>query len=301
LFDGGSFTRPTLIGPPNSGSTPIDAVTKQRLSWFELVGRYTSRSLTKQTDILPAFSGLARSIAESTSDEYCAGLWRSYFAHCLLWASNWHVGSGFKKHSRPADYTAPSWSWASVKGPIHYLSWINGYWHSFNTDPEPAYMPRLVDVSLQASSDPYGSLKAGTLRIEGRVAMAFCKQEVYAAPKNHLNVTFTAGPQDRLDLLGISAGKLETIGEFRYDIPLCPDCAPVGKMTLLWLLCCMNGKPAPDGTIQTFAIALQGDDDGSGQTTTSFAVPTRFRRVGIAWGIKPLFWQRGVTTTLTIV
>ncbi|KAH0600147.1 hypothetical protein MHUMG1_01143 [Metarhizium humberi] len=301
LFDGGSFTRPTLIGIPNISSKPIDSVTKQRLTWFELVDRYTSRSLTRKTDILPAFSGIARSIAAATSDEYYAGLWRSYFGHCLLWASNWHVGRGFRQHSRPADYLAPSWSWASVKGPIHYLSWVNGYWHSFNADPDPAYAPQLVDVSLQASSDPYGALKAATLRIKGKVGMAICKQEAYAAPKDHLNVTFTAGHQDRQTLLGMEGGKLDKVGEIRYDVPLCPDCSPIGKFTLLWLLCCLNSEKTADGKMSTFAIALRGDDDVEGETRMSSIVPKRFRRVGIAWGIDPSFWDKAVTITLTIV
>lgn len=301
LFDGGSFTRPTLIGVPHNASKPVDTITKQRLSWFELVGRYTSRSLTKQTDILPAFSGISRSIAETTSDEYYAGLWKSYFAHCLLWASDWHVGRGFKKHSRPANYLAPSWSWASVKGPIHYISWINGYWHSFNADPDPEYVPKLIEGSLEASSDPYGTLKSGSIRLEGKVAMAVSKQEVYAAPKDHLNVTFTPGHQDRLTLYGVSAGKLDKIGEIRYDVPLCSACAPVGKITFLWLLCCMNGEKSADGSTRTFAIALQGDYDSEGQSPTTLALPTRFRRVGIAWGIDHSFWDRGVSTTLTLV
>ncbi|KHO01395.1 Heterokaryon incompatibility [Metarhizium album ARSEF 1941] len=306
LLDGASFTRPTLIGVPNVSSKPLSFVTKQRLSWFELVDRYTSRALTKQTDILPAFSGIARSIAATTSDEYLAGLWKSYFGHCLLWASNWHVGRGFRQHSRPADHLAPSWSWASVKGPIHYLSWINGYWHSFNADPDPAYVPRLVDISLQPSSDPYGALRAATLRIEGRVAMAICKQEAYAAPKDHLNMTFTAGHQDRQLLVGISGGKFEKVGDIRYDVPLCPDCSPIGRLALLWLLCCMNSERTSEGKVSTFAIALQGDDDDDddnarGRTAISPLVPTRFRRVGVAWGIDPLFWNKAVTATLTIV
>jgi hypothetical protein len=69
LFDGESSSRPTTIGNPINDSNPLDDVTKQRLSWFELVDRYTSRALTRQTDILPALSGIVRSIGESISDE----------------------------------------------------------------------------------------------------------------------------------------------------------------------------------------------------------------------------------------
>jgi hypothetical protein len=298
--DGGSFDLGRLFDGRNN-SKEIDDVTKQRLSWFELVDRYTKRSLTKQPDILPAFSGMARHIAESSSDEYAAGLWKSYFAHCLLWASNWHVGSGFKHHSRSPTYLAPSWSWASIKGPIHYLSWINGYWYTFNANPEPQYIPKVIDISLQASSDAYGSLVSGWVKIEGKVAVGFTRQEAYAKSMDHLNVSFTPGHQDRLDLYGASTAKtVGKVGEIRYDIPLCSDCAPVGTQRILWLLCCMNSKKSSDGKMKTFGIALESDD-GDGTLSATTVAPTRFRRVGIVWGIDPSFWDRSVTSTITIV
>jgi hypothetical protein len=58
------------------------ATTAQLLAWMRLVERYTKRSLTKQTDILPAIFGVAHSIAKNTSDELFAGLWESYFTQC---------------------------------------------------------------------------------------------------------------------------------------------------------------------------------------------------------------------------
>ncbi|KAF4459405.1 heterokaryon incompatibility [Fusarium albosuccineum] len=300
MFDGGSSSRPTTIGPPINDSKPLADVTKQRLSWFELVDRYTHRSLTKQMDILPALSGIARSIAESTSDEYYAGLWKSYFSHCLLWASDWHVSRDFKKHSRPSNYLAPSWSWASVRGPVHYLSWVNGYWYTFNADPDPAYVPKLIGVSLQASSDPYGVLKAGSLTLEGKIGVGFSKQEVYAVPKDKHNVSFTPGHQDRLTLYSVNTTRtIEKVGEIRYDVPLCYSCSPVGSMRPVWLLCCMNSEKSSDGTMRTFAIALETVERDEGQQAPSF--PLRYRRVGVAWGINPSFWERGVTTKLTIL
>ncbi|KAI5456044.1 heterokaryon incompatibility protein-domain-containing protein [Mariannaea sp. PMI_226] len=302
LFDGGSSARPTTFGLPASDPSKMEDATKQSLSWFELVSRYTNRSLTKQTDVLLALSGIARSIAASTSDEYCAGLWKSYFAHCLLWASDWHMSRGLKQHTRPANYLAPSWSWASVKGPIQYLSWVNGYSFTYNADPDPAYVPRLIDVSLQASTDQYGILLGGALQIEGKFGVAFSRQEAYAMPKDHTNTTFSDGPQDRLTLFGMSASRtVEKVGEIRYDVPLCSECAPVGTMKPVFLLCCMNSKKSPDGTMRTFAIALEGaDTPEEGQQLPSGA-PSQYRRVGVAWGIDPSFWTRGVTATITIV
>lgn len=297
LFDGGSSARPTLIGPPHNDSKPLNEVTKKRLSWFELVDRYTNRSLTKQSDILPAFSGIAQSIAKSTRDEYCAGLWKSYFAHCLLWASNWHVGRGFTQHSRPANYLAPSWSWASVKGPVRYLDWINDSWHNFNAEPDPVYVPRIIDISLQASLDPFGALTDGTLKIHGRLGMAFSRQEEYAVAQDKTASSFSAGPQDRLSLwgMGTTGTAVEKIGEIRYDVPLCSGCAPIGSSRMFWLLCCMNSERSSDGTMRTFAIALEGEDPREQM------LPTRYRRAGVAWGISPSFWERWSDVTITIV
>ncbi|KAK2600136.1 hypothetical protein QQS21_005151 [Conoideocrella luteorostrata] len=303
LFDGGSSDRPALIGPPRSPSQPMDAITKQRISWFELVHRYSSRSLTNQGDILPAVSGIARSIAAQTSDEYFAGLWKSYFAHCLLWASDWHVGRGFTQHSRPPRYLAPSWSWASVKGPIHYLSWVNGYWHSFNQNTDPTYEPKVIDISLQASSDAYGILTGGHLKVEGKIAVAFSKQDVYAAPKDHLAVTFTPGPQDRQDLQGLnSAGRVDRIGGIRYDVPLCQDCSPVGTKRAVWLLCCLSNERSAEGKMTTSAIALENvtGQDVPGGVAQAGELGC-FRRVGVAWGIDSSFWDKAGTARMVLI
>ncbi|KAK0712918.1 heterokaryon incompatibility protein-domain-containing protein [Lasiosphaeria miniovina] len=306
LLDGGSAARPTALGMPINDSTPLDDATRQRLAWFELVDRYTSRALTHQVDILPAFSGIARTIANSTADEYCAGLWRSYFAHCLLWASNWHVGRGLAQHSRPPTYLAPTWSWASVKGPVHYLSWVNGYYHTFNAQPDPAYVPRLVDVALQTSADRYGVLlPTGSATLAGKVRMAYTRQELYAVPQDASNTIFSPGAQDRLTLYGPTAtGRSGKVGEIRYDVPLCTDCAPVGTIRVVWLLCCMNSKPSPDGSVRTFAIALQGERTGAGaglQEQFPTHVPARFQRVGVAWGIDSAFWQGAFIIPVTII
>lgn len=44
--------------------------------WREIVIQFTSRSLTYQTDTLPALSGLARVFEAASGDTYLAGIWR---------------------------------------------------------------------------------------------------------------------------------------------------------------------------------------------------------------------------------
>jgi hypothetical protein len=131
---------------------------KQQLVWIDLVQRYTARSLTQQTDILPGISEISHAIAKRTDDTYNAGLWKSYFYYCLLWASDWHIDRGLATHHRPATYLAPSWSWASIKGRIRYQWWMLSD-YTYNPDPDPRFTHKGFLVSLiPAGEDPLGTL-----------------------------------------------------------------------------------------------------------------------------------------------
>lgn len=84
--------------------------------WWSLVNDYSRRSLTKASDKLIAISGLVVFIRRHWSPgdlplRYMAGLWMEELIAGLLW----YVDLG-SHHARPAEYIAPSWSWASVDG-----------------------------------------------------------------------------------------------------------------------------------------------------------------------------------------
>ena len=84
--------------------------------WWSLVNDYSRRGLTKASDKLIAISGLVIFIRKhwSLGDvplKYMAGLWMDKLISGLLW----YVDLG-SHHARPAEYRAPSWSWASVDG-----------------------------------------------------------------------------------------------------------------------------------------------------------------------------------------
>jgi hypothetical protein len=293
LFDGGSDARSPQFGNPHNDSKPLNAITKQTLAWFELVQRYTARSLTKQSDILPALSGIAQNIALKTSDRYVAGLWESYFAHCLLWA----IAVRDKeppKHSRPANYLAPTWSWASVCGPVEYLSSVNGYWHTFNANPDPAFLPDLIDISLSPSGvNPYGLLEGGYMKVRGKF------QTAYSMKRQGTHQLYSVTPSTTP----------EKIGNIHYDVPLCSECAPPGRMEFLFLLCCMSSEKSADGSFQTHALALkpEGSDMVLGfellrfmQTAATGGIE-KFRRVGVAVHIAPSFWDKAFNLTVTVV
>ncbi|KAK6855306.1 hypothetical protein PG995_008838 [Apiospora arundinis] len=103
---------------------PADVYT----SWYMLVQAYTRRSLTKEHDKLPALAGVAQRVSQITGDTNVAGLWKGDFANGLLW----HKLSPAKLQGSstiPNKQQGPSWSWASLGGPV---GWI-GYRRNIST------------------------------------------------------------------------------------------------------------------------------------------------------------------------
>ncbi|KAF1964955.1 HET-domain-containing protein [Bimuria novae-zelandiae CBS 107.79] len=296
LFDGGSEARAPQIGLPHNNSKVLEASTKHTLAWFELVQRYTERSLTKQSDILPAMSGIARIIASRSSDRYLAGLWESSLAHCLLWTRSNRQGLSNYKHTRPYPLLAPTWSWASVKGPLEYSPTINGYWHSFNASPNPKYVPQLVEANLvPAGPDPYSTLSSGSLKLRGKVRMA---------------VTTRVVGEGNNKLLALGGGQtMQPIGTLSRDIQLCEECCPVGTTEMLFLMCCMNAPADEAGKIMTTALAIRpeavdlvlGPDSLRTLQASLHNVLQSFQKVGIAVGIDSSFWDTAFDLTLALV
>ena len=95
-------------------------------AWMRVVRDYTQCKLTVPTDKLVALFGLIDIIRRESNDECLAGLWKSQLLTELLWhrrGSNEMFESfrpydeGFKRHRFSR---APSWSWASLDGPIEH-------------------------------------------------------------------------------------------------------------------------------------------------------------------------------------
>ncbi|KAI0403019.1 HET-domain-containing protein [Xylaria palmicola] len=90
---------------------------KTSREWCLLIGGYSNRLLTYETDRLPAISALARrfSLADElpTPRTYLAGLWLEDLPWLLCWRA---FQRRFEK--RPGDYCAPTWSWASISTPV---------------------------------------------------------------------------------------------------------------------------------------------------------------------------------------
>ncbi|OTA67903.1 HET-domain-containing protein [Hypoxylon sp. EC38] len=81
--------------------------------WQLFLAEYCQRNLTVPTDKLPAIQSVAAEITAVTGREYIpyAGMWLHNLKSELLWYI-----SGFTNISRPPQWRAPSWSWASIEG-----------------------------------------------------------------------------------------------------------------------------------------------------------------------------------------
>ncbi|KAF2809391.1 HET-domain-containing protein [Mytilinidion resinicola] len=100
--------------------------------WNSLVELYSLGGLTVLRDKLPALSGVADEMRHLLLEEdYAAGLWRKSLPRSLLWIPKIHPGEN--KCYRPREYRAPSWSWASIEGPVSFA------WCSKTVFPSQSY------------------------------------------------------------------------------------------------------------------------------------------------------------------
>lgn len=104
---------------PNGSYVAKDA--RSVYAWMEIIATYTGRAMTDPEDRLHALSGISAQWKHITGWTYIAGLWVDIFANCLLWRYHFSRSTaGPNKISHPGKYRAPSWSWASINGPVWY-------------------------------------------------------------------------------------------------------------------------------------------------------------------------------------
>ncbi|CAK1358977.1 unnamed protein product [Cercospora beticola] len=133
-------------------------------SWTQIVQDYTPCRLTKSTDRLPALSGLAaihlaKHYGNSPpQNHYFAGHWREDILETLLW----HPPMTSRGAMQAFGYQAPSWSWVSCDGPIH--------WEDPSATSEP--VAALLDVQVKIDGhNPFGQVKDGSLDIEAPIIL----------------------------------------------------------------------------------------------------------------------------------
>lgn len=136
---------------------------KRLIIWHNWVAYYSKCALTRDSDKLVAVSGMARLVHQRyyINYTYLAGLWSRDLARQLLW----ETGYPNEVHSRPNVYRAPSWSWASIDGPIRSgdpQSWTGvpgGY----------GLLVEILHAHTKAVRDSFGQVTDGIVRLRARI------------------------------------------------------------------------------------------------------------------------------------
>jgi hypothetical protein len=157
--------------PLVAGVHPISALASLSTSrlWEVLVQDYMTRTLGFETDKLVAISALSAYVspffnARFPNTEYLAGHWLSPenhrpFLRQLFWSTD------LTTSRRPKEYCSPSWSWASVDGPIHFFHILT----ENMVYPSPKACILCSNIQLMSPSAPYGAVTAGWITV--RTAM----------------------------------------------------------------------------------------------------------------------------------
>lgn len=105
-------------------------------------------------------------MAEIVKDDYVAGMWRRYLEGKLLWMAHGNHKPG--SCTRPREYRAPTWSWASIDGPV--------------TPGEPRIQDSLITVQDYYldywTDDKTAGVRGGWLRLRGVLRKTNLKRKV---------------------------------------------------------------------------------------------------------------------------
>jgi hypothetical protein len=140
-------------------------ISEDRDAWYLMVGEYTSRDMTYQSDKLPALSGVISALQKLTGDTCYAGIWRSWFLTGLMWRIQVPELDTYvfapKKAQRIGFWRAPSWSWAALEGVILY-DILQRYVDSGDV------IARLEDCNVVPKGiNPLGELESGYAKLKG--------------------------------------------------------------------------------------------------------------------------------------
>ncbi|KAM7187760.1 Heterokaryon incompatibility protein (HET) domain containing protein [Naviculisporaceae sp. PSN 640] len=135
------------------------------LSWRSIARDLSTRLLTYDSDKLPCIAGVASTFStarDGTRKQYCAGIWRDSLPTDLLFCRG-------EKVERARGYTAPSWSWAALNGPI---VWLGKDGEVNKSDDIPTEYETIMaldsiriiscNIILEDERSPYGKVREGS-------------------------------------------------------------------------------------------------------------------------------------------
>ncbi|KAF3009181.1 hypothetical protein E8E14_005316 [Neopestalotiopsis sp. 37M] len=203
-----------LFNTAYEGNTPSRV--QMHAGWADAIEEYTKRRLTVTGDKLPALAGVARIYGEQHRlGSYIAGLWEDQFFKHLLWQSDHRNGI---RHVRVHPYRAPTWSWASIDGPVVNPA-IQRAFSGFQMLEDNGYETRhthtLATISATVTrddADDYGIVESGHIKARGVLLQVDCKKRTttptgdVSSPGIELRMRACRIGDRSLDIGGLSLG-----------------------------------------------------------------------------------------------
>lgn len=125
--------------------------------WTKIIKKFSMRQITYEEDRLPAVSGVADVFSKVTKDTYVCGVWKNC-PLSLVWTA--HVDPS--RRFRQTDFYAPSWSWASIEGPIDV--------YDVDRNSSHGNFAEVLEIDWKpASKNVFGLAKRARLKIQGPV------------------------------------------------------------------------------------------------------------------------------------
>lgn len=158
-----------FIWPPNSGSEMSDDTTERLAAFYQCISEFTTRKLSKRSDKLPAFSGLASAFHTHELGTYLAGLWEKDLVYGLQWSPR----EPSEEPPEGDEYIAPSWSWASMRGSCVMPRTRHNATDKPHDETQSEHFnniwsPQLLSHRIkQETEDPYGRISAASIKLCG--------------------------------------------------------------------------------------------------------------------------------------
>ncbi|KAL3421095.1 heterokaryon incompatibility protein [Phlyctema vagabunda] len=269
LWNGQRLTR--LLRSAQTTTSPEEMEISQRIPytaeevdtfWFELLEDYCKRQLTIAADKLPAMSGLAKSFQSllflkrpSLNHDYVAGIWASHLPAALGWCGvfeskffNSKVGITYVcQHKKVDPYRAPSFSWASIEGPVQHR-YFN---HLRKESSIPGFEAEILNIETRlAGADYFGRVLSSQLTLRG-----FMKRFINPPKSTTLYLDGVARVIDLDELASANFARLY--------------CFCLGFVS--------HNSKSGGTSLYSYCLALE-EVDGSGQDLKGFKT---YRRVGL--------------------
>ncbi|KAK5219554.1 hypothetical protein LTR72_007938 [Exophiala xenobiotica] len=242
------------------------------LSWCGIVEDYTRRDLAFPEDKLVAIAGLARRAQQILGGDFLAGLWKNRFHIGLAWQIPKEMVA-----TRAPVYRAPSWSWASMDGPVSYDR-SDGFVQSDDGFLESAITVLDARVSL-TGLDPFGPVQYADVVVTGQLK--------HIAPGLLLH-------NDILKYPDWMSGSATQIGWYLEDEKA--DATMDGGMSITCLKIAVKPfGPGPSLPPTNSTLILERVDADNGDE------PPRYRRIGFGQVFVTDYFADCLSITITLV